>query len=151
MKRLSILILTFLFLTISCKTTQQLTPTQIADDTIAIIQVMDIQEEAWSAGDVDAFMEGYYRSEDLSFVGSRGPTYGWQTTLDNYRKGYPDKEAMGKLSFEVLRLTPISEDAYYMIGKYTLVRTEDMPSGYFTLIWRKIEGQWLITDDHTSG
>ncbi len=139
-----------IFLLFSCQATK-LTPTTIANDTAAIHTVMNKQEQAWSDGDVDKFMEGYWQSENLSFVGSRGPTYGWKTTLENYRKGYPDKAAMGKLSFEILRLTPISEDAYYMIGKYTLVRESDEPSGYFTLIWRKIDGKWLITDDHTSG
>ena len=149
MKQMILILATALSL-FSCQATK-LTPTNIANDTAAIAAVMDMQEQAWSDGDVDQFMEGYWQSEKLSFVGSRGPSYGWKTTLENYRKGYPDKAAMGKLSFEVLRLTPISPDAYYMIGKYTLVREADEPSGYFTLVWRKIDGQWLITDDHTSG
>ena len=125
-------------------------PTRAADEQ-AIKDVMAMQEVAWSAGDLDAFMQGYWKSEDLVFVGRSGPNYGWQTTLDNYRKGYPDLSAMGKLQFEVLRMTPIRDDAYTMIGKYTLIRAEDKPSGYFSLVWKKIDGHWVIVSDHTSG
>ena len=124
---------------------------EIESDKQAILGVMTMQETAWSEGDLDAFMEGYWKSEYLVFVGKSGPQYGWQTTLDNYKKGYPDLSSMGKLQFEVLRLTQISGDAYSMIGKYTLIRAEDAPSGYFTLVWRKINGSWLIVSDHTSG
>ncbi len=131
---------------------QTTTPLSIrADDEQAIRAVMAMQETAWSAGDLDAFMEGYWNSEDLVFVGRNGPQYGWQTTLENYKKGYPDLSAMGKLQFDILRIRPISQDAYSMIGKYTLIRADDEPSGYFTLIWRKIDGKWLIVSDHTSG
>ena len=37
-----------------------------------------------------------------------------------------------------------------MLGKWSLVRENDNPNGYFTLYWKKIEGKWVITIDHTS-
>ena len=112
---------------------------------------MKTQENDWNKGDIDAFMESYWKSPDLSFISTRGPTYGWNQTKTNYKKGYPTNDAMGKLKFDVIKLDPISADAYYMIGKYTLTRKNDMPTGHFTLLWRKIDGRWLITSDHTSG
>lgn len=126
---------------------------KIVDDSSAksdIRKVLLMQQEAWSRGDIDAFMTGYWNSDQLSFTGSRGLTKGWQQTLENYKKGYPDKTAMGILEFTVIELMPLSENAYTMIGKYELTRTEDKPSGYFTLIWKKINNQWLIVSDHTS-
>lgn len=140
-----------LLIGMSCNTQVKQITSDEATEKQAILDVMSMQETAWSDGDLDAFMEGYWKSEDLVFVGRTGPSYGWQTTLDNYRKGYPDLSAMGKLQFEVLRLIRISNDTYSMIGKYTLIRAEDEPSGFFTLLWRKIDGQWLIVSDHTSG
>ena len=113
--------------------------------------VMDMQERAWSDGDVHQFMEGYWKSESLSFVGKSGINKGWNTTLNNYIKGYPDKDAMGKLSFDILEMNRISSEAYHMIGRYTLERKLDKPTGLFTLIWRYIDGKWLIVSDHTSG
>lgn len=114
-----------------------------------ILAVMDMQEQAWSAGDIDVFMMGYWKSDSLMFVGRDGIKYGWKTTLDNYKKSYPDKAAMGKLEFEVLKLE-VNEDAAYMLGKWSLIREEDNPNGYFTLYWKKINGSWKITIDHTS-
>ena len=75
-----------------------------ADAELEIMGVMAMQEKAWSDGDVHQFMEGYWKSENLSFVGKSGINKGWQTTLDNYIKGYPTKDAMGKLTFDVLEL-----------------------------------------------
>ena len=114
-----------------------------------ILAVMDMQEKAWSNGDIDTFMQGYWQSDSLMFVGKNGIKYGWQTTLDNYKKSYPDKATMGKLEFEVLKLE-INVDAAYILGKWSLIRESDNPNGYFTLYWKKINGNWLITIDHTS-
>ncbi len=115
-----------------------------------IQKVLMMQEEAWNSGDLDSFMAGYWKSDELSFTGSSGLTKSWQQTLDNYKKGYPDKATMGKLDFTILELTSLSPNVYTMIGQYELTRSQDKPSGYFTLIWKKIDGNWLIVSDHTS-
>ncbi len=132
----------------SCGTTKQIPNSKAEAD---IKSVMKMQEAAWSDGDVHQFMEGYWKSENLSFVGKSGINKGWETTLNNYIKGYPDKAAMGTLTFDILEMNRISNDAYHMIGRYTLVRDIDKPTGLFTLIWKYIDGQWLIVSDHTSG
>ncbi len=110
---------------------------------------MDIQEKAWNDGNIDAFMQGYWQSDLLMFVGKNGIKYGWQTTSDNYKKSYPNKAAMGKLEFDIIKLE-VNENAAYMLGKWSLIRANDNPNGYFTLYWKKINDQWLITIDHTS-
>jgi hypothetical protein len=133
---------------VSCNTVKQIPNDRAESD---IKAVMKMQERAWSDGDVYQFMEGYWRSENLSFVGKSGINKGWQTTLNNYIKGYPSKDAMGTLTFDVLEMNRISADAYHMIGRYTLIRKADRPTGLFTLIWKYIDGKWLIVSDHTSG
>ena len=67
-------------------------------DELAIREVLEYQQNCWNEGDLDCFMEGYWKSDNLVFIGSKGLTYGWQKTLDNYKKSYPTKEAMGKLN-----------------------------------------------------
>jgi hypothetical protein len=86
----------------------------------------------------------------LQFIGSSGPTYGWQTTLENYKKNYPDSDAMGKLRFDILNMNQRSKKVVSVVGKFTLMRKNDEPSGYFLLIWQKIKGKWVIVADHTS-
>lgn len=117
---------------------------------VAIARVMNMQEEAWSAGDIEQFMEGYWQSERLVFIGSRGLTYGWQKTLDNYKKGYPTKEDMGTLQFDIISLEELNPETFYMIGKYTLIKDKGNQSGHFTLIWKLINGRWRIVSDHSS-
>lgn len=134
---------------LSCSTGKK----SITSDTMVFQEIKDVftmQEKAWNSGDLDQFMQGYWNSEKMTFVGSKGVNYGWMTTLHNYKKNYPDTEAMGKLFFDIITLERISPDACYMIGKYTLVRKNDSPSGHFTLLWRYIDGKWVIVSDHTS-
>lgn len=114
-----------------------------------VLENMKIQEESWNKGDVRVFMNYYWKSDSLKFIGSKGITYGWQKTLDNYIKGYPTKEAMGILTFSILEATQLSESSIYVIGKWEL-KKEKPSGGHFTLLWKKINNQWVIVADHTS-
>ena len=108
------------------------------------------QQQDWNKGDVDAFMQVYWKSEKLQFGGATGITKGWQQTLDNYKKRYPTKAAMGKLTFEVKDMTRHSKKVVSLTGSWELEREKDRPGGHFLLIWRKIKGEWKIVVDHTS-
>lgn len=115
-----------------------------------IRQIFFQQEADWNRGDIDAFMQAYWNSEELQFGGANGITKGWQQTLDSYKKGYPDKETMGRLSFQIKDMTQHSEAVISLTGSWELERLKDRPGGHFLLIWRKMEGQWKIVVDHTS-
>ena len=112
--------------------------------------VFNMQEKAWNSGNLEQFMEGYWKSDQLAFVGSRGPTYGWQETLDSYKKGYPDKETMGTLKFETLSISKINRKTVFLIGKWELTRESGNVGGHFSLIWQKKKGKWVIVADHSS-
>ncbi len=111
--------------------------------------VMDEQAAAWNRGDIDGFMNGYWNSDRLVFVSSR-VTRGWQSTLDNYKKSYPNRAAMGTLTFSDLEITVLSKDAAVVLGSWSLQREKDKPGGKFTLIFRKFKEGWRIVHDHTS-
>lgn len=119
-------------------------------DIDAIRNVMAEQQEAWNQADLESFMQGYWKSDSLKFIGRNGIAYGWSTTLENYKKGYPTPDAMGKLTFIILDLQILDSQNAFMIGKFHLKRSNDEPSGYFTLLWKKIRGKWVIVTDHTS-
>lgn len=119
-------------------------------DETAIMKALHDQQKAWNQADIPTFMEGYWKSDSLVFTGSTGPQYGWQTTYDNYFKRYPDKASMGQLEFDVLRLEKLGSKSAFMIGRWHLTREIGDVGGYFTLVWKKIDGQWLIVSDHTS-
>ena len=119
-------------------------------DSLDIMKVMDFQEKAWNNGDIDSFMNGYIKSEELVFSGSNGPIYGWNATKERYKKSYPDLKTMGKLSFTVKKIKSLSKKTAYLIGEYYLKRTIEDSYGHFTLIWKKVNDKWLIVSDHTS-
>ncbi|MDB5251615.1 MAG: L-asparaginase [Flaviaesturariibacter sp.] len=119
-------------------------------DEAAIRRLLTMQTKAWNHGDIAGFMQTYWKSDSLMFIGKNGIKWGWQTTLDNYRKGYPDKTAMGKLSFDILQVKRLSPDYYYVVGKWMLARTIGDLSGHYDLLLRRIKGEWKIVADHSS-
>ncbi len=123
---------------------------QLNPDERAIRDVLSRQQECWNNGDLECFMEGYWKSDQLVFIGSSGVTYGWQKTLDNYKKSYPSKAAMGKLTFDLIIVEPLSEDFWTVIGKWSLQRDSDNPNGHFSLIFRRLGDEWVIVSDHSS-
>ncbi len=123
---------------------------QSADDRAAIQSIMDQQVRCWNAGDLDCFMEGYWRSDSLMFIGKTGITYGYDSTLANYRKRYPGRAAMGTLHFDLLSLEALSEEACFMVGRWSLQRSIGDLGGHFTLLFRRLGGQWRIVKDHSS-
>ncbi|MEO8765272.1 MAG: DUF4440 domain-containing protein [Ginsengibacter sp.] len=118
-------------------------------DEIAIRKVLSYQENTWNAASIDDFMKSYRVSDSLVFIG-KTVTYGWQKTLENYQQRYPDTASMGKLSFDLVEIRPLSPGYYFVIGRWRIQRTLGNLSGYFTLLFQKINGQWLIIADHSS-
>ncbi len=108
------------------------------------------QQASWNAGNIEDFMKHYWKSDSLMFIGKKGLNYGWQNTLDNYKKSYPDKAAMGRLQFTNLYNKTLSDSSAYIIGKWELFRTLDTLAGHYTLLWHKIDGKWVIVADHSS-
>lgn len=115
-----------------------------------ILQVMKDQQTAWNKGDINGFMKGYWKNDSLLFIGSKGPTYGWQKTLDNYKKSYPNQEKMGVLEFSDQKVKMLGKNYAYVFGKWKLVRANDTPNGIYTLIFQKFRDGWKIISDHTN-
>ena len=108
------------------------------------------QQEAWNRGDINEFMNGYWRSEETAFVSGGEVTRGWQKVLDRYQKKYSDRAKMGTLTFSDLQITPLSADSAVALGAWKLKRAKDQPHGRFTLIFRRLPEGWRIVHDHTS-
>ncbi len=122
---------------------------QSADEK-SIRELLSVQTEAWNKGDLEDFMSGYWKSDSLLFIGKSGVNNGWQKTLENYQKGYPDTTAMGKLNFELLELRQISPDYFFVVGKWHLQRSIGNVGGHFSLLFKKMNGVWKIVADHSS-
>ena len=119
-------------------------------DSLSIMKVMSLQQDAWNKGDIDSFMQGYLKSDELVFSGKSGPVYGWENTKKRYYSSYPNTKIMGKLNFTIKKIRSLSSNSAYLIGEYYLKRSGEDSNGHFTLLWKKIDSNWLIVSDHTS-
>ncbi len=123
------------------------------DEVLASIQdKMNTQQNCWNIGDLDCFMESYWKSDSLLFLGKTGISYGWQTTLENYKKGYASVEEMGQLTFTNQVIHFIDRKTVQVIGKWYLKRAERLGDleGHYSLIWQNKKGNWVVISDHSS-
>ena len=139
-----------LFLMILLSSCQQTTITDIETIEKEIASVLYDQAKYWNEGDIEKYMGGYHQSDSLRFASGGIVSYGWETTLERYKSGYPDRVAMGILTFSDINITVVSKDAAFVFGKWALQKVDDMPWGLFTLVFRKTEDGWRIVHDHTS-
>jgi beta-aspartyl-peptidase (threonine type) len=141
------LLVAALLLAASCRT---VTTASISHDIESVVRA---QEAAWNRGDVEGFMNaGYWRSPDLTFFSGGDDTRGFDTVLARYVKRYKTGDAeMGKLAFTQLEVIPLFEDAAIVRGRWDL-DFEKQPDvgGLFTLVFRRMSGEWRIVHDHTS-
>jgi len=112
--------------------------------------ILEAQADAWNRGDIDAFMQHYWNSDELTFSSGGQTRHGWQATLERYRQRYPTPERMGRLAFSELTVRPLGERAALVLGRYHLERQPDPADGNFSLVFERIAGRWVITHDHTS-
>lgn len=122
-----------------------------ADESKDIEAILQAQASAWNEGDIEAYMKrGYWQNDSLVFIGSKGRTYGFDATLNNYKRSYPDKEHMGTLHFTDLQYKRLSTEYYWVLGQWHLSGTPMTLDGNFTLLFKKIDGEWCIVADHSS-
>jgi ketosteroid isomerase-like protein len=115
-----------------------------------IKKVLTLQLDAWNRGDLEGFMTGYWHDDSLIFVSKKGITYGWDQVFENYRKSYPNAEAMGFLAFDILGIEVVGLDNARVTGGWRINKSGTEPGGYFTLLFRKTTKGWKIFYDHTS-
>ncbi|MBX3159475.1 MAG: nuclear transport factor 2 family protein [Deltaproteobacteria bacterium] len=120
-------------------------------DGAAIRRVLDAQVAAWNRGDLDAYMDGYARTDDLVFTSGGNVRLGWQVAFDHYRKRYAeDRAAMGTLRFEITRVDPVGADAAVVLGTWVLTGSPADGRGVFSLVLARRPEGWRVIHDHTS-
>ncbi len=114
-----------------------------------LIDLVHEQSKAWNEGDIDTFMKAYWQDDGLTFSSGGEVHRGWTTTRDRYKSRYPDRKTMGTLRFDHLEVQPLGEGVALMLGDWHLERERPV-GGNFTLVWRKMGGEWVIIHDHSS-
>jgi ketosteroid isomerase-like protein len=112
--------------------------------------ILERQAEAWNRGDIDGFMQDYWQSEELTFSSGGQTRQGWTATRERYRANYPTRAEMGTLRFTVNQTQMLGTDAGLVLGQWDLARASGPIGGNFSLVFRRIDGRWVIVHDHTS-
>jgi len=124
---------------------------ELNPDASRIEALLKEQEAAWNKGDLEGFMQGYWKSRDLTFYSGRNIERGWDATYERYKKRYKsDGKEMGTLTFSDLVIDRIADDAYLVRGRWKLKLSSSNPDGLYTLIVKKKPEGWRIVHDHTS-
>lgn len=116
----------------------------------AIRNMLAAQVVEWNKGNIEGYMKGYWESDSLLFIGKNGPTYGYTTTFNRYKKSYANAAQMGQLTSTIVSVQKLSARYYFVVGKWHLKREMGDLSGSYTLLVKKARGAWVIIADHSS-
>ena len=119
-------------------------------DEKAILSILDAQTKAWNEGNLEKFMIGYWENDSLMYIGKKGVTYGYTSTLNSYKTNYAGRDNMGTLTFHILHMKPLGRKHYLVVGKWSLKRTVGDVGGHYTLTFEKQKGKWVVIADHSS-
>jgi len=133
-----------------CVVMASCTQQQGAPNLEAVQKVLDDQVAGWNNGDIEEYMKGYWASDSTMFVSGGTVNMGYDALLERYRKSYPDRAAMGVLSFEELSIRELSPTTALAAGVWRLRREKDEPWGRFTLVIENKPEGWRVVYDHTS-
>jgi ketosteroid isomerase-like protein len=116
-----------------------------------IIKVLLAQENAWNKGDLAAFTSSFKDSPDTLFI-THQVFRGFAGLLEEYKRDYPNKAAMGTLAYSDLEVHPLDENFAIVIGKYHLERGKKggNAEGLFSLVFENTDNGWKIVLDHTT-
>ena len=121
-----------------------------ASEEAAILSLLEEQDLAWNAGDIEGFMAGYWKSPELRFASGGNITRGWDETLARYQARYGASDEMGTLTTSDHDIQILSPDAAIAHGKWQLDWKGRKPWGLYTLVLRKVDGDWFIVSDTTT-
>lgn len=118
----------------------------------AIRAMLNAQVGAWNEGDLDAFMDAYWKDEEVTGISDGVAVKGWKALYERYKAAYQGKDKeMGKLAFSGVTIELLGDDAAVVRGKWELILSKGIAKGHFTQVVRKLpDGSWKITHDHSS-
>jgi|GEM_PF-1409424 len=116
-----------------------------------IVATLRAQAAAWNEGNLQAFMDTYWRDDDLKFVSGTAITKGWSPTMKRFRERYADESGLGQLSLERTDVEMVTDDVAIVTGRFNLVKNTEASSGVFTMVMKRIGGVWRIVHDHSVG
>lgn len=119
--------------------------------TQSIQQLIQTQVDCWNQGDLEGYMNGYWKSDSLQFVTEKGITFGYDNVLKNYQNTWGVKQDFGMLIFKDLRIKALDDLKllFQVTGKWFVISETEENGGHFSLIVRFENRVPQIIIDHT--
>ena len=144
-----IIFLLFIILLANFILSISISPSDSAEIKNEIQTILNRQKAAWNKGNIEGFMEDYWKSKDFTFQSGNKRLYGWDALLSRYKTSYSG-ENWGKLDFTDIEIKVLSDDIAYVLGRWKLLFKDSSKEGLFTIIFQKMAKGWKIIHDHSS-
>lgn len=119
--------------------------------------------QAWSAGNLDAFMAAYEDAPQTRYLSHGRDVQGFAAIRAMYASRFGGQAGqLGQLSFDVLEVRALGDDHALMVGRYRLrppqadqvdqagQATRPEATGLFSLVLGRTPAGWRIVLDHSS-
>lgn len=114
-----------------------------------MLKVMELEEQYWSAGDIEGYVSLYAPDDSTRMILSKGAAYGRENILAFYKKYWP-KEKMGKLELDGESFEKISRKYYFVTGYFHVTYPDGKKiEGRYSSLMKKVKGKWYIYTDHS--
>jgi ketosteroid isomerase-like protein len=106
--------------------------------------------EAWNRGDLNAYLAGYWDSEETRWISGGMLIRGVEAIRARYKSLYDSPEKLGKLEVKDLETDILTDSDTLVVGKWSHTAGQLARVGVFTIHMKKIQGEWVIATDHAS-
>ena len=124
-----------------------------ADLENTVIALYDQQAARWNEGDLVGFTGAFEKTPDIVFVG-RSNVKGYDAVLANFRHYFPNREAMGHLTYSAVEVQPLDAQFMTSTARFHVQRTAEGGGdldGYFMVVLAKTSEGWkIVRDDSTT-
>ncbi len=121
------------------------------DPTQTVQAILEASADAWNRGDLEGFVSDYADDSTTTFVSGGRVRYGFDWIRGNYAPRFQPGALRDSLRFENVDARALGREYLLATARFVLFRADSVTaSGPFTLVLRRIGGQWKIVHDHTA-
>jgi uncharacterized protein (TIGR02246 family) len=106
--------------------------------------------EAWNRHDLDAYLDGFWRSDSLILVVEGETVRGWDLLSKALHTGYPNPAEMGNLTLDRVQVQMLSSDLAVALTWDTVSFPKKKEFGTSTIVMKKLPEGWRVAVMHTS-
>ena len=107
---------------------------------------------AWNRGDLEAALQSYCPSPELSWVSASGLTHGFEPFARSMREQFGrDPDAMGTMAAEALETRQLGDGSALVVLRWSITdEGRRLMGGISTQIWAQCQGRTRIVFEHAS-